>query len=177
MKMGLSIIGDLQEQLEKSKKQMARAATGAMKETAELAKRSARQSIAAAGFSSKWQSALRNKVYPQQGVSLTPGAIVYHKIPYAGVFEEGATISGKPMLWLPLDSVPLGRGGNRISPADYVQNVGPLTSVNVNGKAMLFGRGSRAGILRVSARAIRLRKSAPNEAAATIGPASIMRPQ
>jgi len=43
---------------------MARAATAAMKETAEIAKSKGRASIDAGRLSKKWQNALRANVYP-----------------------------------------------------------------------------------------------------------------
>src|SRR5262245_6468951 len=73
---------------------IAKAATAAVHETGEIAKRGGRASIAAAGFSRKWQNALRVNNYPSQGQSLRPAAFIFHKIRYAGVFEEGAVIRG-----------------------------------------------------------------------------------
>ena len=117
-----------------AEQKIARAATGAIREAAELAKQAGRRSIAAGGFGRKWQSALHSKVFPQTGTSLTPSAIIYSKIPYAGVFEEGATITGKPLLWLPLDNVPMGRGGKRMAPAEFVAKIGVLYSIHPPGK-------------------------------------------
>src|SRR5207253_846581 len=76
---------------------IAKAATAAVREAGEIAKRNGRASIAAAGFSRKWQNALRVNVYPPQGDSMRPAAFLFHKIRYAGVFEEGAVIGGKPL--------------------------------------------------------------------------------
>src|SRR3954470_15419731 len=89
---------------------IAKAATAAVREAGDIAKRNGRANIAAAGFSRKWQNALRVNVYPQHGDSLRPAAFIYHKIRYAGVFEEGAVIRGQPLLWLPLPTVPIRRG-------------------------------------------------------------------
>src|SRR3954453_19221142 len=89
---------------------LAKAATAAVREAGEIAKRDGRASIAAAGFSRKWQNALRVNIYPLQGDSLRPAAFIFHKIRYAGVFEQGAVIAGQPFLWLPLPTVPLRRG-------------------------------------------------------------------
>jgi hypothetical protein len=89
---------------------IAKAATAAVREAGDIAKRVGRASIAASGFSRKWQNALRVNIYPPQGYSLRPAAFIYHKIHYAGVFEEGAVIGGQPLLWLPLPTVPLRRG-------------------------------------------------------------------
>jgi Family of unknown function (DUF6441) len=106
---------------------MAKAATAASRETGEIAKRNGRASIAAAGFSRKWQNALRVNIYPPQGDSMRPAAFIFHKIRYAGVFEEGAVIGGRPLLWLPLPSVPL-RRGRPMAPSQYARSVGPLVA-------------------------------------------------
>src|ERR1700745_2725921 len=87
-----SIVGSLQRPL-------AKAATAALRDAGEIAKSNGRASIAAAGFSRKWQNALRVNIYPPQGDSLRPAAFIFHKIRYAGVFEEGAVIGGQPLLW------------------------------------------------------------------------------
>src|SRR6476660_1747564 len=62
---------------------IATAATAAMKDAGDVAKRVGRSSIAAAGFSRKWQNALRVNIYPAQGESLRPAAFIFHKIRYA----------------------------------------------------------------------------------------------
>jgi hypothetical protein len=117
---------------------MAKAATAAVREAGEIAKRDGRASIAGAGFSRKWQNALRVNIYPPQGDSLRPAAFIYHKIRYAGVFEEGAVIGGQPLLWLPLPTVPL-RRGRPMTPSQYVRSVGPLVSVQrPGGPPLLF---------------------------------------
>jgi hypothetical protein len=121
-------------------KPMARAATAAIRDAGDIAKRGGRSSIAAAGFSRKWQNALRVNIYPPQGESLRPAALVFHKIRYAGVFEEGAVIGGKPLLWLPLSNVPV-RRGRPMRPSEYVRSVGPLVSVQRPGSPpLLFPR-------------------------------------
>jgi hypothetical protein len=118
-------------------KPIARAATAAMRDTGEIAKRGGRSSIAAAGFSRKWQNALRVNIYPAQGTSVRPAAFIFHKIRYAGVFEEGAAISGKPLLWLPLSTVPV-RRGRPMLPSEYARSVGPLVSVQRPGRPPLL---------------------------------------
>jgi hypothetical protein len=126
-----------------AEQKIARASTGAVRDAADLAKASGRRAIAAAGFSSRWQNALHSKVYPQSGTSLHPSAIVYHKIPYASVFETGATISGQPLLWLPLDSAPLGRGGKKLTPSEAVGIWGRLISINHPGKPPILAAAIR----------------------------------
>ena len=116
---------------------MARAATAAIRDAGDIAKRGGRSSIAAAGFSRKWQNALRVNIYPPQGESIRPAAFVFHKIRYAGIFEEGAAIAGKPLLWLPLSNVPL-RRGRPMLPSEYARSVGPLVSVERPGRPPLL---------------------------------------
>jgi hypothetical protein len=121
-----------------AEQRLERAATGAIREAAELALAAGRKAIAGGGFSRRWQSALHAKTYPQSGTSLHPSAVIYDKIPYAGVFQTGATIAGHPLLWLPLDSAPMGRGGKRMSPDEFTANVGVLYSINHPGKPPLL---------------------------------------
>jgi hypothetical protein len=123
---------------------IAKAATAAIREAGDIAKRNGRASIAAAGFSRKWQNALRVNIYPPQGDSMHPAAFIYHKIRYAGVFEEGTVIGGQPLLWLPLAGVPL-RRGRPMTPAQYTRSIGPLVSVERPGKPPLLFAKPRAG--------------------------------
>ena len=136
---------------------IAQAATTAMRQAGEILKTEARKEIAKGGLGRKWQTALRVNVYPQNKDSLSPAAFMYHKIPYAWVFEQGATIRGKPLLWLPLPSVPK-RGTRQPSP----RKLGiKLQSVNRGTKPLLVGRlqGSKKAIpLYVGVSAVHLRK-------------------
>lgn len=131
--------------------QIAKAASAAVHGAGDLAKKAGRANIASAGFGSKWQNALRCNFYPPENAkpSINSAALVYHKIPYAIVFEEGATIVGKPLLWLPLDrALPSRSGGHRWTPKLYVQQVGPLRLIRPPGKRpLLVGnpRGPEAG--------------------------------
>jgi hypothetical protein len=121
--------------------QIAHAATGAIKEAADLAKSAARANIAGAGFSGRWQNALRANTYPKTGESVDAAAFIYHKIDYAGIFEHGGAISGKPLLWLPIGkNLP---GGNRQSPAKYAAAHGGLKVVKQGGKVFLVGKVGR----------------------------------
>lgn len=120
-------------------KRIAVAATLAVRDAAELAKREGRINIASAGFGPKWQNALQDRFYPSGNKSsIDAAAIIYHKIPYSGVFETGAQIRGNPTLWLPLPNVPTRTGGHRLTPAQYVKSVGSLISINRPGKPPLL---------------------------------------
>ncbi|WP_146148968.1 DUF6441 family protein [Pseudaminobacter soli (ex Li et al. 2025)] len=120
------------------------AAKGAMLEFADNVKREARADIARAGFGKRWQNAFRVDVYPQgsKRVSSKAAALIYHKIPYADVFEAGATIRGKSKLWIPLSSTPKKVGSKRMTPKLYTQAFGPLVTMNIRGKTFLGGKVS-----------------------------------
>lgn len=132
--------GEFAKAIADIQKPVAEAATGAMADAAQIAKTAGRASIASAGFSTRWQNALRANVYPAGGkTSLQPAALIYHKIAYSNVFETGAVIRGRPMLWLPIhENLPIAPGGRRWTPATFVKQVGPLRSVNVPGKPPLL---------------------------------------
>lgn len=120
-------------------KKIAIAATLAVRDAAETAKKEGRANIAAAGFSSKWQNALQDRFYPSGNKSsIDAAAVVYHKIPYSGVFETGAVIHGNPVLWLPLPNAPVRSGGRRLTPALYIRQFGSLISINRPGKPPLL---------------------------------------
>jgi len=146
-----AVAGGFLRALTEGEKPMAKAATSAVREAADVAKARGRASIAAAGFSKKWQNALRTNVYPRGRDSMRAAALIYHKVPYAQVFEEGAIIHGKPLLWLPLPNAPFGSGGKRISPSKFRQQTGsPLYAIRRPGKPPMLGAhvrmtGARAG--------------------------------
>src|SRR5262245_31512357 len=126
------------------------AEAGAVKDAAALAVAEGRANIAGAGFPPRWQTALKSRFYPNKGGD--PAALVYDVMPFAGVFEKGATIRGRPLLWLPLGD----KAGVR-SPRQYP---GKLISVNVRGKPpLLFDAGKRElGPLFVGVPSVTIRK-------------------
>jgi hypothetical protein len=146
-----AVAGGFFRALTEGEKPMARAATSAVREAAELAKAGGRASIAAAGFSKKWQNALRANVYPRGRDSIRAAALIYHKVPYAQVFEEGAVIHGKPYLWLPLPNAPFGSGGKRIPPSKFRAQTGsPLYTIRRPGKPPMLGAHVRMTAARAS---------------------------
>ncbi|WP_052954877.1 DUF6441 family protein [Microvirga vignae] len=111
-------VGEFRDSMRSRAVPVAQAATTAIRSAAAQIKAEARANIAAAGFGSKWQNALRVDVYPKgRSYSINAAAFVYHKIPYAGVFEKGATIRGKPRMWVPLPNAPKRVAGKRTTPA------------------------------------------------------------
>lgn len=134
------------------------AGTAAISEAGDIVKREGRADIAAAGFSKRWQNALRVNVYPRRKYSIDAAALIFHNIRYAGVFEEGATISGRPKLWLPLPTAPKRAGRQKMTPALYIRSIGPLISIERPGKPPLLAgriatnrRGSKTGKVSLSA--------------------------
>lgn len=124
-----AIKGEFAAAVREMQKPVARGITLALSDVVEEAKAVGRSNIASAGFSQRWQNALRGNKYPdpdKQVFALDPAATVYHKIPYAGVFETGKTIAGSPYLWIPLPNVQARYRGKRMSPAIFEATVAPL---------------------------------------------------
>ena len=153
------VSGNYPEMMKAARDRIARTATATMREAAARMKTEGR--AATAGLGSRFSNALQSKAYPSSGVSLSPAAVIYSKIPYAGVFEEGATIAGR--LWLPIEAnLPLQARGKRWTPKDFVSAVGPLRSGRHGGKPLLFGQvaiGPAGGVLALPSRGIRARKA------------------
>ena len=124
---------------------MAAAAQGAIAEAGDMVKAEARADIAAAGLGVGFVKALRVDVYPKGRNSLNATAHVYHKIPYAGVFEEGATIRGRPRLWIALPSTPQRYGRKPMTPELFRKSIGPLSFVKRPGKRPLLVAKAKKG--------------------------------
>jgi hypothetical protein len=150
----------LKQKLDKIPEPIEQSATDAMARVGNDIKHRGRQNIAAAGFGSRWQNALRVNLYPRRGASINPALWIYHKIPYSEVFESGATIFGKPLLWIPLPSVPKKVQGRKMTPRNYIKFVGPLFKVQHPGKPPLLmakfsGRARGRSIAKRSLRGFR----------------------
>jgi len=143
--------GQFDNFVEHARNTIATAATAAMRQAGEIIKKEARANIASAGFGPRWQNTFKVQVYPDKNgkVSMHPVLNAWHKIPYAGIFERGGTISGSPFLWLPLPNVPNSINGKHMSPANYIRFVGPLQFIPRHGKPPLLGgyvaTGSKGG--------------------------------
>jgi len=111
---------------------VATAAVAALRETAANAVQEGRSNIAGSGkFGPKWQSGLQYRTVDAVAdgePSLQAKAIIFHKFGFAGVFEHGATIAGKPLLWIPTQE-----GGPAASRSGK-----KLVSATVRGRPMLF---------------------------------------
>jgi len=117
-------------------KPVAEAAVASLREVASTSVQEGRKDIAAAGpnFRENWQKGLQYRTKgakKDEAPSLQAQATIYHRYGIAGVFEHGATISGRPLLWIPTT-----RGG----PAPKKSGK-KLVSATINGKPMLFDAG------------------------------------
>jgi hypothetical protein len=123
--------------IREKQRSVAEAAVAALRETAAESVQEGRRNIAGAGkFGPKWQQGLqyRTKGATVDGMpSLQASAIVFHKFGIAGVFEHGATIHGKPLLWIPT---------TRGEPAPS-RSGKQLVSATIRGKPMLFDANDR----------------------------------
>jgi hypothetical protein len=140
----------LQRWLNELEKKVAEAKAGAIQDSAALAIAEGRANIAGAGLPARWQQALRFKFFANKGGD--PAALIFDVMPITRVFETGATIRGRPLLWLPIGD----KAGVR-SPRQYP---GKLVSVNVRGKPpLLFDAAHRErGPLFVGVRQVTIRK-------------------
>lgn len=102
------------------------------KEAGETILKLGRADMAKAGnFSSqRWQAGLKVRTSYQSRTDIT--IRVTHDVPYWVVFEEGRVISGKPLLWIPLDFANDAQG---VRAKDYP---GQLFRVDRAGKAPLL---------------------------------------
>lgn len=133
------ISGDFERQAEEHARTVARTSTLAMREVQGDVKSKGRANIAAAGFSRRWQNALRVDLYPPRGDAANPAVYLFHRIQYAGVFEDGATIQGRPMLWLPLPHTPKRVNRERMTPDLFIRGVAPLVSLRSRRGTPLLG--------------------------------------
>jgi hypothetical protein len=123
----------LYQLLRDKQRPVATAAVAALREAADDAVEEGRANIAGAGrFGNKWQAGLKRRIVgAREGgePSLQAKAIIFHSFGgLAGVFEHGATVQGKPLLWIPTTpgGPPASRSGKK------------LVSATVRGHPMLF---------------------------------------
>lgn len=93
---------------------IARAATGAMRDTAPLARDELRQQTRSAGLGDKLPNTWTSRAYPDgEKNSMNPAGVVYSRAPeIMDAFTRGATIrpvAGSEFLWIPTKNVPRGR--------------------------------------------------------------------
>jgi hypothetical protein len=125
------------------------AATKAMRKAAAVLKTEGRANIRAGGLGARFANAWRVTTYPLKGASLEAAAYGKHNIPYADVFQNGATIRARRgMLWLPLPTVP--KVGRRIARPRDLTGVKLFSINNPGGPPLLAAKVRNAGANRNS---------------------------
>jgi hypothetical protein len=136
------------------------AAQAAIKEAAGLVKKESAAVLSNAGLK-RDRRAMRARIVPKRpDPTVSPHAEFFLRPAYLNVFQEGATVAGKPLLWVPLDSVPDGDRGRKLTPKQYTQRVGPLHSARGADTPMLVGKGTTKTITRATSKFVRFRKKA-----------------
>lgn len=139
---------------------IAEAATAAIRRSAANIKARGRANIAAAGFGRNWMNTFRVETYPKGSKkSANAAALVFHAIDYADIFENGGTIRGRPLLWLPLRATPKKVSTYRLTPKRFVQEVGPLFSITGRRTPLL---GARVAVTPAEAKASRITPTIQN---------------
>lgn len=108
---------------------IARASTLAARDAAREIEQQGRLSIAQAGrFGTRWQRGLTVRVTPRNGFHINHTLDVYHTETGARAHEFGATIQGKPLLWVPLSFANVKQRA-----AEYARTQGGLFRVDRKG--------------------------------------------
>jgi hypothetical protein len=141
-------------------KPIAKAVVGAFRETGKAIVDKGRADIKAGGFGSRFQRAYTATVFPRQNPAAARieaiSLRIKSRLGFIAIFENGGTIRGKPLLWLPLPGVPAKIGGKRMTPRLFVQTFGKLTRIDRPGKApLLFGPARGVKGPRIGAAALR----------------------
>lgn len=125
---------------------IAGATRAAFQDLATQVQRQGRAEIARSGLSRRWQTGFKTYVFPRRpGQAGELAMRGQHRIGYANVFERGARIGGKPLLWIPLPTAPKRINGKPTTAGEYVRAVGPLHSINRPGRPpLLAGYAMRA---------------------------------
>lgn len=131
--------GTLPEYMEQQHGRVARAATATMTNVKDKIVNGGRASIAAAGFSARMQNSLRGRVFPRSGYSIDAAAWVWHRAPWAVLFEDGGKIVGSPYLWLPLPSARPRLGSKKMSPSLLASKGVELVSITGRSNKPLLG--------------------------------------
>jgi hypothetical protein len=132
---------DFDEVVSDFAKLQGQAAQEAIKDVAAYMIAKGRANIAAAGFAGGLENTLNVSTSFSSNRDV---ARVSHGVPYAMVFEHGATIEGKPLLWLPLPGTPKTIGARKMTAKLYEQEIGPLFYVKGGKYPMLYGYGGGA---------------------------------
>lgn len=167
--------GKYAQDVEAHQQRMARAITTSFRDGAKLLQIETRSAILSAGLGKRFARQFRGFGFPRRQFSLEPTIRGWHAkgwrgtkgIPYANIFARGATITGKPLLWIPLPTAPAKIDGKHPTPKLFIENIGPLTRLKGTRRPLLAGDSLRAiegrhatvGQLKTGARHVKERAS------------------
>jgi len=130
--------GAFEDAIESMYRPVAKAATAAIRDVGKVVKTQGRADMSAA-LSQRYANALRVNVYPGgTKTSVDAAAYIFHRIPYAEIYETGGIVTGTPFLWLPTDAAPKKFGREKTTPANYRAHVGKLRFVQRPGRAPML---------------------------------------
>jgi hypothetical protein len=136
--------------IREKQKPVAEAGIAALREVAAMSVQEGRKDIGAAGPGfrrAKWQSGLgyrTKETKTEDGApSLNAKATIFHRYGIAGVFEYGATIHGRPLMWIPTEHK--GASGARFGGSSLDKERSPfLVSATINGTPVLFDKRDKS---------------------------------
>lgn len=141
-----AVTGEFAKVMGEVTRPIAEAGTAAMDDVAADIKERGRVDIIAGGLGRKWANALRVTRFPKRGIALGASVFAVHRIGYADVFEQGLTIAGKPLLWVPLETTLKRVAGKRVTPELIAQRFGDLISINRPGRPPLLAARAKGRI-------------------------------
>jgi hypothetical protein len=98
-----SIKPELKETIDRLRQRVQEAAISSSEKLAEVILSEGRADIARAGrFGNAWTSGFTYEITGDEG-GKTRSIVFHHSNPLWRVFQSGATIQGKPLLWIPVD--------------------------------------------------------------------------
>lgn len=123
------------------------AARAAFQDLAINVQSKARAEISGAGFKGKWVTGFRTYVFPKVPTAETTELTMrgFHSYNIANVFERGANIAGRPLLWIPLPTAPNSVKGKATTPARLIAAGVRLHKITRGGRTFLIGNIIRPG--------------------------------
>ncbi len=127
MKLKIDFEPDLVAMLQEEVRAGERAVKAAMAQAGGELKQAWRRQIMGAGLGHRLQRTIRNRTYPKHTDSLDAAAFVWSNAPeIVGAHDRGVLIRSKNGFWLaiPLPAAGKGRGGARLTPAEWEKRRG-----------------------------------------------------
>ncbi len=127
MKLKIDFEPDLVAMLQEEVRAGERAVKAAMAEAGGELKQAWRRQISGAGLGHRLPRTIRNRTYPQHTDSLDAAAFVWSNAPeIISAHDQGVLIRSKAGFWLaiPLPAAGKGRGGARLTPAEWEKRRG-----------------------------------------------------